>query len=446
MSKFKSFYKKNEFLSFSGNLAYAALSFLSFLILTRSFEKVVFGEWVLFITSSMFIEMFRFGLTRTAIVRFLSGANEREKKELIGSNWILSLMVTVFFSILIIVAHFIFKEAINNSGFHLFFKWYPVYAFVALPFNNALTVLQAKLKFGKILILRLSHIVLFDIFLILNLFILKLDILQVLYVFLACNLTASLISLATGWDGIKFIFNFNISTLKKVFHFGKYSIGTLIGSNILKSADTFILGFSPVIGVEGVALYSIPIKLTEIMEIPLRSMAATSFPKMSKASLNNNLNQVREVFYKYTGAVTFFFIPFAIFNFIFAEFFVTLVGGETYIETANIYRVFCLYGLILPLDRFTGVALDAINLPKFNLVKVLFMVVTNIIGDLIAIFYFESIIGVAIVTVIMTTIGIFIGNYFLRKEMNFSYRMLLSKGLNFYIDLLNKLRNRKTAI
>jgi len=168
------------------------------------------------------------------------------------------------------------------------------------------------------------------------------------------------------------------------------------------------------------------------MEIPLRSMAATSFPKISKASLSGNIQKVKELFYTYTGALTLLFIPFAILNFIFADFFVQLLGGSQYLETANIYRAFCLYGLILPLDRFTGVALDAINLPKYNMYKVALMVTANIIGDLIAVFYFKSIFSVAIITILMTLVGILMGNYYFNKEIPFKYKELFHYGFNFY--------------
>lgn len=438
ITKLKKLLKQDEFLSFAGNLSYAALGFLSFVLLTRSFEKEIFGQWVLFVTTASFIEMFRFGLTRTAIVRYLSGANEEEKKELIGSNWIIGIIVTIIIVLPIIAVNYFFEDRINTSGFSLFFNWYPLLAFIALPFNNALTILQAQIAFGKILLLRTINIIFFDIFLITNLILWKSDVMIVLWAFLGFNLITSLFSLFKGWDGLKYLPHYSTTAIKKILNFGKYTLGTLIGSNILKSADAFIIGLSPILGAEGVALYAVPLKLTEVMEIPLRSMAATSFPKMSKASIEGKLDKVRELFYSYTGALTLLFIPFAIFNFIFAEFFVHVLGGRQYLETAIIYQAFCIYGLILPLDRFTGVGLDALNLPKYNMYKVIFMVLANIIGDLIAVFYFESIFVVAIITILMTLVGIFIGNYYFNKAINFKYSEVFRSGWLFYKNVYKK--------
>ena len=437
--KLKKILLKPDLLSLIGNTLYAVLGFASFLILTRSFPKEIFGEWVLFVTTSNFIEMFRFGITRTAIVRFLSGGTKEDKEKLIGANWLIGIIITSILIIVIFTLNLLFRDSIGRSGFNLFFIWYPIYAILNLPFNNALTVLQAKLQFGKILKLRTLNILIFDIFLTLNLFIFNQSITQVVIVFLAITLFTSLISLINKWDGIHLLFKSDKATICKILDFGKYTTGTLIGSNLLKSADTFIISLSPILGTAGVALYSVPLKLTEVMEIPLRSFAATAFPKMSKASIENDLQKVKELFYKYSGSLTLLFIPFAIFNFIFAEFFVTLLGGPEYIETANIYRIFCLYGLILPLDRFTGVGLDAINRPKQNFYKVVFMVFANIIGDLIAVYYFNSIFYVAVITIVMTFVGIFVGYYYFNKEVKLSVYKIFTEGSLFLMNLKKNL-------
>jgi O-antigen/teichoic acid export membrane protein len=56
-----------------------------------------------------------------------------------------------------------------------------------------------------------------------------------------------------------------------------------------------IISLSP-LGSAAVALYSIPLKLTELQQIPLRSFVATAFPKMSKASLHNQIDEVKNLF------------------------------------------------------------------------------------------------------------------------------------------------------
>lgn len=142
-----------------------------------------------------------------------------------------------------------------------------------------------------------------------------------------------------------------------------------------------------------------------------------------------------------------------IFSFIFAEQIVYILGGQDYIITANIFRIFCIYGLLLPIDRFIGVALDSVNQPRLNFYKVVYMAAANIIGDSIVVFGFAfSFLGfswlilllngvlpdvayqlahgftmvktlewVAIVTILFTIIGIVVGYSYLNKALKLRF-------------------------
>ena len=442
----------------------AVLGFFSFIVLVRSLPTEEFGEWVLFITTLNFIDMLRFGITRTAIVRFLSGADETEGKQLLGSNYAINGASTLLLIVLVVVVNLFFESSIKESGFSLFFTWFPLVAIINLPFNNSMSVLQARMRFDNMLIIRIINVGSFMTFLVLNYFIFRGGIMVIMYAYITTNLASSLIAAGLNWDGIRHIFNATKRTNKIILNFGKYTSGTLIGSNLLRSADTFILGLSPFLGVTGVALYSIPLKLTEIIEIPVRSFAMTAFPKLSKASIEGNKKLVMDIFYQNAGGLTYILIPIMAFSFVFAEEFVTILGGPEYKETASIFRIFCIYGLLLPVDRFIGISLDSINMPKQNFFKVIYMTLSNIIGDAIVVFgFYYIVLGfsisylffsgysdpevlaqtasiftmitvldlVAVVTILFTLIGIFIGSHYLKKELDIKLRYIFKGGIDF---------------
>ncbi len=427
--------KNNNFLSLAGNFFSAVFGFLSFMLLARIAPTDVFGKWILFITTSTFVEMFRFGITRIALVKFLSGSNADERKKLIGSNWVIGIVLTFIIAIVILAINFLFQKPIQNSGFSYFFEWYPLIAILNLPFNNALTVLQADMKFMKILIIRLFNVGLFVLFLVFDLFVFKQGIDSVLLAYTIITGLTSALSIALGWDNIHFVRFVNRLYVKKILNFGKYSLGTLIGSNLLKSADTFIIGLSPVLGTTAVAIYSIPLKMTEILEVPLRSFVATYFPKMSKAHRNNDQKELLNTFYVYSGMLSIIFIPLILLCVLLAPQIVIILGGSQYLSALPVYYLFCVYGLLLPIDRFTGVALDSVNKPALNFYKVMFMALVNIIGDLIAVYYFKSYFGVALVTIIMTLVGVFVGLYQLNKIVPISTTMIFKVG---YFSILHQ--------
>jgi len=441
IDKFKKIFKEKNVQSLAGNVIRAGFGFLNFIILARTFDKDIFGEWVLYLTGATFVEMFRFGITKTALVRFLSGADSEETKKLVGSNWMIGLVASVFIAVILYLIYFLFPETIKSSGFELFFIWYPLLAFLNLPYNNAMTILQARQEFDKIFYLRFVNSFLFFLGLLLNFLWLHKSLQYVIWYHLFVITLVSVWTMILNYDGIKYIRHVSKKETKTILNFGKYTTLTLIGTNLLKSADTFIIAMSP-LGVTAVALYSIPLKLTDILQIPLRSFVATAFPKMSKASIENNLKMVRYYFYSYGGAITMLFIPVILGCVIFSDFFVLILGGEKYLgidpetgESASlIFKIFAFYTLMLPIDRLTGVGLDSINRPRKNFYKIIFMVLANIIGDLIAVFIFESLLAVAVVTIVFTFLGVVIGYYYLDKEIGLKFKYVFIEGGKVFRD------------
>ena len=175
---------------------------------------------------------------------------------------------------------------------------------------------------------------------------------------------------------------------------------------------------------------------------------------MSRASNAADLEQLRSLFYKYSGALTILFTVGSLLTFLFADLLVLVLSGNQYAGTdpvtgfnaADILRVFAIYGLLLPLDRMTGIGLDSLNKPNINAFKVLIMVACNIIGDLVAVFVFESLILVAVSSIAFTGAGIWIGFVFMNKAVGLSFKRIFKEGLNFYKESWRQfIAIRKTA-
>jgi O-antigen/teichoic acid export membrane protein len=440
--------REDNFLSLTGNALIAIFGIGGFAILARMLPMEIFGHWVLFIAGSSFVEMFRFGITGNGLIRFLSGATAEEKKELIASNALMGLLVSLFLVLVLIGCSNYLTSAISRSGFGLFFKYYPILIILNLPWNNAINVLQAQRFFGKILVIRALNSGLFFLFLIWGVIKGQLIVEEVVWAMIFINALTSTICIYYKWDGIYYVFHTTRKSLKTLLNFGKYTTFTLVGTNLLRNADTFIISLSP-LGPAAVALYSIPLKLTELQQIPLRSFSATAFPKISKASISGDTKAVRKIFYTYSGALTILFFLGSLLTFIFADQLVFLLSGSSYSGTdsitgfnaADIVRVFSIYGLLLPIDRMTGIALDAINRPRVNALKVLIMVTLNIIGDLIAIFIFQSLIMLAIASILFTMAGIWLGMYFINKELKVTYNGIYKHGIKFYQNIWFRLQH-----
>jgi len=86
--------------------------------------------------------------------------------------------------------------------------------------------------------------------------------------------------------------------------------------------------------------------------------------------------------------------------------------------------IIAVYIILLPVDRYSGVALFALNRPDINFLKIMVMLFLNIIFDIIAVFVFQSLIMVISATVIFTLIGLFMGWFFIRRETRYSVKTI----------------------
>jgi O-antigen/teichoic acid export membrane protein len=444
----KALSREANVLSLAGNIAVSFFGFVGFALLARQFPMEEFGEWVLYISSAAFVDMFRFGIVTTAVIRYLSGADAEDRPRFIGSFIFMVFLATAGISAIIWFCHFTFPGPIRQAGYELFFTWYPFIAFVSIPMNTALVIMQADLRFDRILMINGLYSAAFFGFILAGFFFFKMTLVEIIWGQFFIYSVLSLLCMALGWAGTRHLFRASRRTNRVLFDFGKYTTLTLIGTNLLRSADALIISLSPM-GTTAVALYSIPMKITELQQIPLRSFAATAFPKMSKASIQGRLSDVKATFYTYSGAMTYLFAFISLLIFVFADFLVLVLGGAQYLgtdpvtgaNTALIVRIFSIYGLLLPFERMTGIGLDSVNRPDLNFRKVLFMVIANVAGDLIAVFLFKSLAAVAVGSVIFTLFGVWLGYYFLDRELGIERRKVFSSGLNFYKLAYCKVRN-----
>ena len=235
----------------------------------------------------------------------------------------------------------------------------------------------------------------------------------------------------------------------ELFHFGKYSVGTTISTNLLRSSDTFIIMF--VLGAAGpaaVAMYTIPMRLMEIIEIPLRAFLSTGMPSMSQAFNKGNRDEVVAIMQKYAGTLTLILFPVSMVAILLADVAIILLGGSQYAGTnaVSVYRIFMCFAMFFPIDRFLGVTLDIIHQPRINFYKVLVMLVTNIVFDFIGIHLFGNINGIAIATLFTFLSGVFFGYYYLKKYLNFTLLGFFTVGLGEIKSMIHQFFSKTKVV
>jgi O-antigen/teichoic acid export membrane protein len=421
-------FRNKHFLALVGNLVISGFSVLTISLLYRVLTKSDAGTWFFFLTIVGLADAIRNGFLTTATVKFYAGTDKERAASVLGSVWYLATALTAMV-VAINVLLFAGVPFINKPELIIAVKWFGITFISSLPFSITFWILIAEEDYLKILWLRLinsgSMIIIIGILALIH----QATLFNVLLVNFLTNCITSAVALFWGISKVKTFAKRNKETIMEILHFGKYSLATNMSTNLLSSVNTFVITF--MLGPSALAIYNLPQRLMELVEIPLRSFVGTGMSAMAIAYNNKNMYHLVHVTKKYAGMLTLVFIPTAIFAFFIADYAVLLLGGNKYADTdaANIFRVLMFVALLYPIDRFNGVTLDIIQQQKINFYKVLVMLAVNIPIAFAGIYFFKNVWGAVVAVPFTLLAGLFFGYYHLRKHIEYSFRLILKTGV-----------------
>lgn len=432
--------KTNAFVSLAGNGASAVLGLLTLALLARVCSKEEFGKWILFLTVYSLTDALRSGLILSALVKHIAGEQDTAVlKRWAGATWQLSgafvgLMALLFVCLIVVASWFGY-----GGQWPALAGWIVGLSIVAIPVNISGWLLQARSQFIYMQTVRVSVQVLFIAGITIGHYTNQLD---SMYLFASYTITHTLVGvvvLLTGWAQGSSIWINAVQERRSLLGFGRFSMGTLLVSNLLRTSDRLLLG--AFMGPEAVVVYTLPQRLLELIEMPIRSIVITDMPRLAQLYTNSSLRVWADFLNQQSGRLWVALLPLSIGGFLAAGPLVHLLGGEGYSDSINVLRFFMIYALILPIDRYLGVGLDVVNKPQLNLLKVICMLVVNVIGDAIAILVFKSVVGVAFVSITTFALGWVLGFRFLRAYAPISFLGSIQTGFITALHFVKHVRH-----
>ena len=419
--------QNKHFLSLAGNGIMSFLGMITAAVIYRYLPLAEAGKWIFFTSTLVLVDTFRSGFITTAFIKFYAGAPDERTAEIAGSTWFIGIVITLVF-ILINIPLLLFTNHIKDEGFSLFLNWFGLAYICSLPAFMTTCVLQGEQRFDRMLYVRAINQGGFITFVVGLVIAHKLSLHTVLYAYLTANFITSAYTLIRGWSRITSFNKRSRLGILEMYNFGKYSVGTTLSSNMFGTSDTYIINF--MLGPAALAVYNLGQSLMQLVEIPLRSFAATGMPMLSAAFNKDNRDEVIYTMKKFAGMLTVILVPAVIVAVLMANFAIALIGGGKYVHTeaANVFRLFMTFALLYPADRFFALTLDVIHRPQVNFYKVLVMLAANITFDFIGIYIFGNVYGIAITTVVPTLIAVSIGFWALNKYQKFSFLDVYAVG------------------
>jgi O-antigen/teichoic acid export membrane protein len=431
-------FQRPEFVSLLGNGGSAVLGILTIGLLARWLTPDAFGSWMLYQTAYVLFETVRSGLVLNALIRFINQTREPARHErLAGAAWQLCVGFT-----LAVIAVWVLVALLPGAEAYLggpdTALWFTLTSLVTLPSVVAHWLLHSHSRFFPLQLIRVAS----QLVLLLGIggayALNRLDYPALCGLFFLSGGTVGLLTLLNGWSGARYFRRGTRQERKQLLDFGKYTIGTLLASNLLRSADVFLLGIF--LGPGAVAVYAIPQRLMQILETPLRSIVVTSIPKLAELHQRAQPAEWAEVFHRLSGRLWFGLLPVALVGILGAPVWVTLLGGSQYREAALILQLFLIQGLLLPLDRYAGVGLDTVGRPQANLVKVLLMLTVTVLADLVVLLSGGTVTAVAGVALLTFSVGLLAGYRLLSRAVPVSLGESVRAGWREVGGLLRRFR------
>jgi O-antigen/teichoic acid export membrane protein len=417
--------RNRHFHSLLGNIVMAFFNVLSFALLVRILSLNAFGEWVLFIATYNILDQIRTALLQSGIIKFYAGVDAVTGRQVTGAAWYISLALTLGYVALSAIVYMA-GYSLFNATWHFFIGWLGVLTLCSLPFNFATWVLQAEHRFDKIVLIRIFQNGSF-LLLLLVLFLLKqVTLPNVLYAYCASMALTSLYTLLRKWTRVRTLGFRTKQQALELYRFGRLIVGSMVSSSLLNYSDNLVI--RTMLSPAAVALYSIPQKFMEVIEIILRSFVATAQPTLSTAANRNNLPEVARAFCRYTGTITIIIIPIVIGLLLFTKPLIIILADKAYLNATDIVRIFLLSAIMYPIDRFIGVTLDMINRPNVNFYKNLLKLALNIVLDVLFVWLFADIRSVAVASTLNLIFAVVFGYYFLRRYIPVSFVAIWQYG------------------
>jgi lipopolysaccharide exporter len=415
------------------NISSLVFSFGGFFLLVRLLDKNAFGVWSLFLGTTTLLEFSRNGLVGNATLKYLAGATKDEYSRILTASFLLTGILTALGIIVnCCIAHWL-AELWKMPQIEGMFYLYNV-VFILTGFINLFSsIQQANLKFrGVVQSSFAGSVIGFGYILAAYLFRLPISLMSLMWVQLVGGLVGAGISYWNTRSDLHLSRQLDLAWLKVILNYGKYSFGTIIGAMIFSSIDQWMLGY--LLAPAAAGIYSIAIRITNVVEVPTGTIAAIVFPQSARRTALEGLGAAKYLYEKSVGVILALLLPGLALLYIFPALAVRFIAGSKYAESIPILRVTIFFCLFIPFARQFGTILDSIGRPKINFYIVLLSAGVNI--GLNAVFIRQcGIIGAAYGTLCASVFCFVVSQTVLRKQLGVNVLSTFRYALSFYPEL-----------
>jgi O-antigen/teichoic acid export membrane protein len=425
----KSYWIKSGVYTLGSRFSTLFLGFGTFYFLIRYLPQAEFGHWALFLTITTILEASRNGLIQNAFIKLVFSSEPGDLDKVTTAAWVINIFYSILLYILIIAGATL-AARMTNSPLSEMFITYGLTLLALIPFSQFNYIQQSKFSFSGIFWSNLARQgTFFASILTVTLMHVKITLIDLVLIQCACTVIGSVVAYFCARKFLIYKFILDWLSIRKVFAFGKYVMGTNIFSLLFKSVDQIQLGYF--LNATAVAIYNSAFRLTNLIEYPITAMAEIAYPKSASQFEQDKEKATRHLFEKAVAVTMLFTIPVVLATVVLAEWIILIIAGPEYAPAVDVLRVTVLFGLFTPFTRQFGTAMDSSGRPMINFLVLAGGLIFNIASNLIFIHYF-GLMGAAYGTLVSYVVLTLVSYYLMVRIFDISLSRIAS-NMSYFV-------------
>jgi lipopolysaccharide exporter len=415
--------------------------FGSYFFLTRYFSVESFGVWALFILITSLVEMVRTAFVQNAFIKYYKEPGI-DAGTLFSSSLLLNLLSTLFFILILIISIPFLESFWHTTEIGIMIFWYCVASIVLVFFTQLNFLEQANQSFKGVFWGNITRQgVLFVGILFCFLWFPGLPLSFFSFLYFCATLFGLLVSFHLTRNLLPTHYRIDTIYIGKLIRFGRYILGTGITSSLGKYFDQFLLGG---INLGSVALFNASVRIINMIEIPIVSIANISYPKFANLNYEASYDELARLYEKTVAASLAIILPVILIVLIAPELILMITAGKKYTDGAATLRILAALFFLLPFNIQFGNVCEIVNKPQISF---LVNLITNILSVLLNLYFINTYgaTGAAYVFAFTLLLIFVIGQTYLKYKIDVSLKNIVIQTALYYksafMIVMNKIKN-----
>lgn len=336
------------------------------LLAHKALTKPEMGVWVNFLALTAFVEMFRSGIVRTSLIKFINYTKKEQHSEIMSSAFFLNVLVSLLAAVILLLTSGLIETFLKSPGLAYILNFYILTLLILIFFSHLEWLMYAHLDFKSLFytyFIRQGSTFLGILIYYLIAGKATLEALVMIYT------GGVLLGTVLGFLSIKYLFQlkfiYSKFWIKELWNFGKFVFGTNIATLIFKNADQFLLSnitANPAM----VASQNISMRINNIADIPSQVVSDVLFPKNSSPELSKKRYLTKYYYEKAVGSSLSVVLPILLVLLIFPKLFILILAGREYLDAVPYLRLIAASIFFQAYLKQVGVILDSSGFPHVS--------------------------------------------------------------------------------